>query len=67
MVSARDDYREHATHCAQLAQTAGPEQRALLIEMARAWIRLADMSTRIEKLNDEAPAVLPELRPKSSN
>jgi hypothetical protein len=67
MVSARDDYRAYASHCAQLAQTAGPEQRALLIEMAQAWIRLADMTTRIEKLSDEAPDIMVEVRPKSSN
>jgi hypothetical protein len=66
-VTLRDDYRAHASHCARLAQTAGPEQRVLLIEMAQVWIRLADMTARIEKINDEAADVMPKIRPEGKN
>jgi len=34
-------YRRYAQECLQIATTASPEQRLLLIEMARTWHQLA--------------------------
>jgi hypothetical protein len=37
------EYRELAGHCVRLAQTAStPEHRSLLLNVAHAWLRLAE-------------------------
>ena len=37
------DYRELAGHCVRLAEAAfTPEHRSLLLNIAHAWLRLAD-------------------------
>jgi len=38
-------YREHAFECLQLANTSSePETKAVLIDMAHAWVRLAELA-----------------------
>ena len=43
------EYRQHAQECLRLAdETASPEHRALLFDMARAWHQLAQDYERSE-------------------
>ena len=46
MTSAME-YRKQAEECVQLAQSAPAPQRTKLLEIAQAWLRLAD-STKAE-------------------
>jgi hypothetical protein len=40
-------YRERAAECFRLARTVNdPQQRAVLLEMARAWLRLFDQAEK---------------------
>jgi hypothetical protein len=42
-MSLAEQYRQHADECIRLAGSAGdPVDRALLLQMAQAWRRLAD-------------------------
>lgn len=44
-MAPRDDYRRHAAACLALAQrTANPDDKARLLQMAQAWVALADKS-----------------------
>jgi hypothetical protein len=44
---AKNDYERHAAECLLLAQqTTDPQNRAVLIEMAQAWLRLADQAEK---------------------
>jgi hypothetical protein len=43
-----ETYRRYARECMQLAETASPEQRVLLVEMARTWHQLAQEREREE-------------------
>jgi hypothetical protein len=53
----RSDYQEYAGWCiCEAEQTAAPEERALLLMMARAWVRLADQSDQIRALASQASA-----------
>jgi hypothetical protein len=50
-MSDRADFQRRAEQCVQRAQEAkSPEQKALLIEMAQAWLRLAEQAESIEAL-----------------
>jgi hypothetical protein len=44
------EYRRFAEECLQIATTASPEQRSLLIEMARTWHQLAQKYERTGQL-----------------
>ena len=39
-----EQYRKRAEECVQLAQSAPASQRAILIEIAETWVRLADLA-----------------------
>jgi hypothetical protein len=42
-----DEYRRNAAECLRLAETLGdPTNRAVLVEMAHAWQRLAERAER---------------------
>ncbi len=44
-MSVSDDYRQHALECLRLAQAADDARsKALLLEMAQAWVNLADQA-----------------------
>ena len=50
-MNERADFRRRAEQCVARAQEAhSSEQKALLIEMAHAWLRLADHAESIEAL-----------------
>ena len=54
-----DYYRQHAHECLRLAgETQEPGTKAVLIDMAQAWIRLAEQALRNRRLDlvYEAPA-----------
>jgi len=49
---SKDDYRQRAAECLQLANEAGnPTHRAALLEMAQAWLLLHDQAEK-NRLND---------------
>jgi hypothetical protein len=42
-MSRAEKYRQHAADCARLAQSvSAPQDRAVLMEMAAMWLRLAE-------------------------
>ena len=41
-MSARIDYASRADECVRLAQKAKPEDRVLLLEIAKTWLKLAE-------------------------
>jgi hypothetical protein len=46
-LDAAEEYRRRAHHCVELARAvAGPEDKLSLLEMAQAWLRLAEQATR---------------------
>ena len=48
----RSDYQEYAGGCiCQAEQTKSPRQRAVLLMLAQAWIRLANQSERVRLLS----------------
>jgi hypothetical protein len=50
------DYRELAGHCVRLAQAAStPEHRSLLLNIAHAWLRLAEGAEFDKKLALASP------------
>jgi hypothetical protein len=50
-MTERADFQRRAEECVQRAQESkSPEQKALLIEMAQSWLRLAEQAGRIEAL-----------------
>jgi hypothetical protein len=52
-MSAAETYRLHAGDCVRLAQSiSSPEDRALLMEMAAMWLRLADRAEAVGKEPD---------------
>ena len=54
-----DYYRQHALECLRLANdTHEPSMKAVLIDMAQAWIRLAEQAHRNRQLSlvYEAPS-----------
>jgi hypothetical protein len=49
-MSAAETYRQHAADCVRLAQSvSAPQDRALLMEMAAMWLRLADHAETVGK------------------
>ncbi len=49
-MSKVENYRQYAAACVQLAQAAStPEDKALLLEMAVLWLRLAQRAEPAEK------------------
>ena len=36
------DYLERARKCAEMAETSGPEEKDKLLDIARAWLKLAE-------------------------
>jgi hypothetical protein len=48
-LSARDDYRQNAWECLRWAQTAANSRdKAILVQMARTWTRLAHQTATID-------------------
>jgi hypothetical protein len=61
-VNKPDHYRQYALECLRLASdTHESSTKAVLIDMAQAWIRLAEQAQRNLRLDlaDEAPAPRP--------
>ena len=50
------EYREHARQLVEQAQTAKPDRRLTLLHMAETFIRLADESAMLEKMQTEQRA-----------
>ncbi len=49
-MSKVEDYRQYAAACLQLAQAVStPEDKALLLEMAMLWLRLAQRAEAAEE------------------
>jgi hypothetical protein len=44
-MNSPEEYRRRAEECVQLAQSAPASQRAILIDIAQTWVRLADLAT----------------------
>ena len=54
-VATSNEYRRHAWECLQIARTAlSLDERALLIEMAKTWHRLAQEKERSEQGQEAA-------------
>jgi hypothetical protein len=54
-LSTRDDYRQNAWECLRWAQTAAnPRDKAIFVQMARTWTRLADQVATIDSLAELA-------------
>lgn len=54
-MSTRDDYRQNTRECLRWAQTAAnPRDKAIFVQMARTWTRLADQVATIESLAELA-------------
>ena len=56
-MSTPDHYREYALECLRLAEgTSEPGTKAVLIDMAQAWIKLADQSQKNRRFDLVHPA-----------
>jgi hypothetical protein len=64
-MSSGEQYRQRAAQCLSLARTAlDPGNKAALVEMARAWTRLAEQSrARDETRSNEIAAAQVGLQP----
>jgi hypothetical protein len=51
------DYLERARECAAMAETMGPEEKKKLLDIAEAWLKLADNETvkKATKQNGRLP------------
>jgi len=50
------DYLERARECAAMAETMGPEERKKVLDIAGAWLKLADDAARdAAKQNGKPP------------
>jgi hypothetical protein len=58
-VSSPVELRSYAVDCARLARSAAPQDKARLLNMARAWTELAD---RIERIGRSGTAAGSEER-----
>lgn len=57
-MTAADTYRQYAAECVSLSQRRdGASEKALLIEMAMMWLRLAELAEKNER-SDEPPSDL---------
>lgn len=56
-MKSQADYRKLAEDCVRLAQTAKEAHRAMLLNMAQAWLHFADRAARDNAriVNDYAP------------
>jgi hypothetical protein len=55
---AADTYRQYAAECVSLSQRRdGASEKALLVEMATMWLRLAELAEKNER-SDESPSDL---------
>jgi hypothetical protein len=62
------DYRELAGHCVRLAQAAStPEHRSLLLNIAHAWLRLAEGAEFDRKLALASPRPQADLGPRRAS
>ena len=50
MLMSPDEYRARAQECVQLAATAGEAQRPSLLQIADAWLSLADQAEAEERI-----------------
>jgi hypothetical protein len=51
-----EDYRRFAAECLRLGRTTDDQQtRAVLLQMAQVWLRLAEQNERNSKGSGEAP------------
>jgi hypothetical protein len=55
-------YRLHGAHCIAIAQTSDVESKLVLLDMAQAWLRLAEQAFK----NDEAVLVYETPVPRGS-
>ena len=63
-VSSGEQYRQRAAQCLSLARTAlDPGNKAALIEMARAWTRLAEQSRARDDARPNERTALAGLQP----
>jgi hypothetical protein len=54
-LSARDDYRQNVLECLRWAQTAAnPRDKAMFVQMAKTWAKLADQAATIGSLAELA-------------
>jgi hypothetical protein len=60
-VNKPDYYRQHALECLRLANTNESSTKAVLIDMAQAWIKLAEQAQKNRRpdLVSEAPSPRP--------
>jgi len=59
-VSTPEHYRQYALECLRLADgTSEPGAKAVLIDMAQAWIKLADQSEKNRRFELAHPAPPP--------
>jgi hypothetical protein len=50
MLMSPDEYRTRAQECVQLAATAAEAQRPSLLQIAGAWLRLAEQAEAEERI-----------------
>jgi hypothetical protein len=57
-MTAADTYRRYAAECMQMSQEhQNAETKAMLVEMAAMWLRLADFAERSGGADNSSPAV----------
>jgi len=57
-MTAADAYRRYAAECLSMSHRhENKDQKALLMEMAMKWLRLAEFAERNEAADDEPPAI----------
>jgi hypothetical protein len=54
--TAADVYRRYAAECVSIAQREVVHDKAMLLEMARMWLRLAKFAERSEGTDNSLPA-----------
>jgi hypothetical protein len=55
MENDADGFREYAAECRRLAQRVSEKDKAILREMAAAWIACAEEAERMSAGDEEAP------------
>jgi hypothetical protein len=53
-------FREYAEECKRLAQQTAGENRAILLEIAKAWINCAEDAERNQRIRRNSAAASPE-------
>ncbi len=61
MEDLRQRYRERAAHCTRIAQYVRPEDKAILLEMAEAWQRIADRAPTIVQIVEASRTISGDL------